>query len=461
MNDRKAFPWVNLWMLVFSVGGIWLIGGELLQGGFENAGGSIEYWLVLALLVGVGLAALWRMPMPFSEEAEGPEPTLSMLGRLYLHSWRKLLRMRWLVIIVGGIALIAVAEGVTQSIIFSPMWHSPRFAESPMLQNAGKPGTLSDYVQFRLPDDLEYAVRSSPSRFYPSLGVSWHLAIIPPLAIFALMIWLYLKLPGLASIPRYSRTVWILRSLLIPVGIVGLVVPVATFLHWASLVRQYTAAGSYPPPSPTYSLLMAAGWFSGLAYGLLVGPLLMGGFAGSLKRSYGGEQVDADTFVEDAVRYLKPFVGIALILLLATAPLEIPAWRSMIRGGNVPSWFSLYFTLTGLIAGLAYMFLMFVPYAVVVHDSGSLRAFRIGIRDWVRNVGILVPFVALGVTLVAPVSVVEKALHHMAGHSVWGSVTGLLFAVVGIVISAWLAVSVWELYRRVGSRPPEPEVIEG
>ncbi|MCX6377305.1 MAG: hypothetical protein NTU88_14940, partial [Armatimonadetes bacterium] len=337
MNDRKAFPWVNVWMLVFSIGGIWLIGNALLHTHFEGAGDSIEYWLALAVLLGIALAALWRMPMPFSEETEGPEPTLPTRGRLYLHSWRMLLRMRWLLIFFGAIALVGVADAVADYAIFGHrLAREVMRTERPPLAVSG-PASLPDYVLTELPLDLARRIPGSPARLFPHLPMrTGQGGLITPLAVLALMVWLNRRLKRLAGDPRLSGTALLCRIMLIPTAAVAITVPFATCLARMAMLAYAVDLSGHKPPM----LVTTAFWTWSILSSVFIMPFLLGGFTGSLRRSSEDKQVSGDAFVEDAVRYAKPFIGFLLALSVVESIFALPVM--LIRPGRMPAWFLAY-----------------------------------------------------------------------------------------------------------------------
>lgn len=459
-SKLNGFPWVNVWMLVFSIGGIWLIWRTLAGTNFMSPGGSLVYWFALPILVVIGIVGVWRFPLPVpEEEAEHPVPVTSEMGELYLHSLRMIRRQKWIMILIGIIALVAVLEGLVESHFFNRAELKQMIRQNSLFQNAGKPAHLLDYIGFDMSTDLAMQVEKAPIGFYPGVNVKMG-GILPPVAVLLFILWLNGKLSSIGQDKRLKQTVSVIHWLMIPVGIATLAEPVTQYVSMTKIVNMLIQnhAGHSPPQSGILIAVQTWAWY--LATTFLISPLIMAGFVGSIKRGANDEPVTGNTFAEDAVKYVRPFVGITLVFVIISLPLMIPGWSSLFRGTPItlPPWFTLFNSVTNFVMNLAYMLLMFVPFVVVAQDSGSLRAFGIGAKHWVRNAGNAVAFVALGITLVVPVTLIERALTHMVGSlSVWATPIGLLFRVIDVVIGVWLSVAVWELYRRAGSKPAQPE----
>lgn len=458
MSEQKGFPWVILWMLVFSVSGMWLIWRILDGVGFTDLGAEVPYLLALPVLLVIAITALYRIPVPFTnEQPNDPEPTLTTLGRLYLDAWRTVLRLRWLLVLFGAIALVNMLELATQTIVFLPLKNQE--SQHGLMKLAMQPKPLSDYIQSGLVSDLAFKMQSAPGRFMAALGAGTRsgTGVAAPIAIVLLLPWLGVHLKRMSDHPSLGRTARMLRGMLVPIGILALMAASASYLGWKHTIASIMG---HTAPSAT-ALSTAPVWVWSILYELIAVPFLTGGLIGSLARSTGGRLVSGETFVRDAVRYLLPLMGLVLIITvvgtLVSAPALVVSVRHMSR---IPEWFGVYNTVITFVLNIARMLLMFVPYAIVTLGLGSLQGLKTGFADWMSHKRTMIRFAALGISIFVPVQLIQKAATETLGQSSASFAVGLLFSIVNMAIAAWLSVAVWELYRRVGSKPVESEVTE-
>jgi hypothetical protein len=453
VSEQKGFPWVNLWLLVFSVSGIWLVWRTLAGAGFPSLGADVPYLLALPVLLVIGITALYRMPVPFTnEQPDDLEPTLTTLARLYLDAWRTVLRLRWVLILFGVIALVNGLELVTQTVVFLPLKNQE--SQHGLMRLAMQPKPLIEYIQLWLASDLAFKMQSAPGRFMSALGAGTRSGsgVAAPIAIVLLLPWLGIHLKRMADHPSLGRTARMLRGMLVPIGILALMAASASYLGWKHSIDSMM---SHATPNTT-GLFTAPVWVWSLFYELVAVPFLTGGLIGSLLRSTGGKLVSGETFVRDAVRYLLPLMGLVLITTVAGTLVSAPIFVVSVRqASRFPEWFGVYNTLITYVFNIARMLLMLVPYAIVTLGLGSLRGLRTGFVDWMSHQRTMIRFAALGISIFVPVQLIQKAATETLGRSTASFAVGLLFAVVNMAIAAWLSVAVWELYRRIGSTPPE------
>ena len=455
----SKFPWLRVWMLVFSIGGIWMTVDALRTIRFSTPGSSLDYWLALPILVVIALTALWKMPMPFAAEPQ-EDTGVAPVGRLYLDAWRKLLRTRWLLIIVVAVALIGIADAVTNYVL-SIHYGVPRFMTTHGAARGGQ-GLHALVVGLGA---LPHRVADAPGSLFPSpVAGIYEKGVIPPIAILVLIPWLALRLLKIRSDHQFCRTTGVACLALFAAAVMAVLTPIETQQYWKHMWAELTATttNSHAPQfsSEIMSRYGACTMAWSLVTSLFIAPFVIAGFAGSMRRQSEGSPVSGDTFVEDIVRHLKPLAGLYAALwglnLVLVAPLLI---GSATTSGRDPQWFGPYAMLVVFMLSFVRMLLMLVPYAAVSESVGIVEAIGRAADAWRSRTGLLVSFLAVGIAIIVPVWVLRTAVAGMTReYSPGALVAQVIYVSVSAIVSAWFAVAVWELYRRVG-KPAIQEVV--
>jgi hypothetical protein len=441
MSWWKRSPWINLWMAGFSIAGIWLIASSIASHSHASLADEIIGIVIYVIVFSV---AFWRLPSPLL-----PQPDETQLGGMgeivdvYVRAWQKLWSEKWILRLFGVIALIGALDSLYGS------WITGHFMAS---RGGGlyHPLSVGSYLTF-LMSTLTNRTINSWSFFHLTIGIRQSLGMVAALALVILLtssLKLKRRAIGLASDPQIGRTARRVASAMTPAMIVAVVISI-----WAgasSIIYIRSLHSSAGPSSHWLMFVPSMLWY--LLLNVFVRPLFFGGFLGSLQRSGRQEAVTVDSFLKDGITHLPSLFQYFLLLLIIPFVYEIvPSLSFLLRPDGPYIGFPSYAWTFRRAFDIFTLFLIFVPYVIVMSSCRLLPGMRSGLRLWFRKAGDVVSFLALGTTLVVTLLIVEDVTVHMmfAPLSPFLAIIGSIWAVITAALAAYMAVAVWELYRYI------------
>ncbi len=431
MSGGKKFAWVNIWMIVFAVLGLWL----------TVIGQDRTYTAVTLITLGlIVIVAIWRLPMSLYYQDGDNALTLYSLGRVYLNAWNQLCRQKWIWWLFGTLAVANAAGALIE------VGMGRAYLKANPIDTNGIMGLLMNhgtsplsYLARVLPWELPGLLTSAPDRFFPQIGykVNPPACIFIALAVMALIPCIYRRLGIISRDSEYMRPARLLRSMLIPLAVVLCALVVGLAISSSHMYASLASNGLHP-----FSRFDRMVWYAwAIIMGLLIQPAFTAGVIGSLDRVQKHQAVDTDTLLKDVLRYFAPMVGVyAVIWIASVVAVFIPIVKAY------------------MIYRLATVFLMFVPYAVVIHGTGVWKSFHRGVGDLFAHLGDGVSFIALGVTFITPGMILGKMIGKLASMtSIMCYVTSVVAAVINVGLTAFVLVAVWEFYVRITGNSAEAE----
>ena len=415
MNSEQKFSPISIWLIILSLGGIILVISA------PNSGGLIGTILSIAPFLAMGIVGLTRS----SKAGDYAE--------LYRNSWKFMWQQKWIPAIFGAMALIIFLEFLLKSVLtHQPFWDR--------LYHYGGPLTLWERLQTALQHTL-INPDSFLSKFTPATlaisGVLFGLIVLIALIMIRKRLNVILSLSGIAVNPEYVQK---LSSLLIALSLLMIIANSVFYAFMMHISLPITRL------FPVISILIGLLYF---AFLIVINGIFIGGIASSLARLNRGEAINKSTFLQDAVKYFKSSAGVyiflslvpivsSLILPIIVFKLGSASTGILITGGRLWIW-----------AGLLFMF---APFAVVKYNLGGWGAIRRSARDWIANAWDVTSFIAVGYSLIiVPMTVLRAATFAFGLNLLLGASLYFIQTAVSAIISAFMAVAVWEIYSRIQS----------
>lgn len=436
-ESSKRFAWINIWMMAFSFAAICLVYPRGRQPDWYSAMQAIVP-LAVVFLIG-----FFRMPVSFYYGGKTHRPNLNDMAGLYLDAIRQVFRQKWILWLFGSILGIQLVGWFVESRITEPYLAS-RYADT--MSGGGIPVPqmpFGEWMVTRFGHFLSDSVPAALGRFFPGMGLD---LFTIALSIVALMlsisaIWLLVRLRSRSGDVRSPQISDSLRRLLLPLALVSAAMALCTPIL---LVRSLQG---YDYGAVTYAFRIGGGM-------LVLVPFvaaLIGGFSASMARVMSGQAVTVESFVQDAMDYLMPVAGVLLILALAGAAFFVPELIYLSHlGPTAPKVLQTTNRMFNLLV-------MFAPFAVVIRQTGAWQGIKDGIRDWVAHAGDVISFVALGITFIS----ISLTLQDVAADLIpmrYSLANMPIGGVVSMLVTAVMAVAVWEFYWRItrSSAGPTP-----
>lgn len=458
-GSTKRFAWINIWMMASSAAGIWLVYPSMYQ---HDVYWAFEAIIPLAVVFLVGLS---RMPLSFHYgTGAGGRPTLEDTARLYLDALRHVFRQRWILWLFGSILALTLLAGCINTWLEYARYSGEFTASGERAWRLWIPAGYADWM-FMLPHQLLSAVSISLGRFLPSSGIGADgiAAMLTPLILLVLVIWIGRRLSALRDEPDPGGQVELIRAALVPLALIA-----AVFIVFLVLEGRAMSSPSLRGEWPDTGLLVASMAGSGIAivlHALFTGTLVAG-IGGSLLRVKRGESVTADSFRQDVVRYVLPVAGVYLLLagvrVLLYLGEGIPAMMAFYRNNHEAGWTDIAGRSVREFLDLLYILAMFAPFAVILRESGAWQGIKDSLREWSAHKVDAVSFAALGMSFMSLALTVGNLLSAVArGHSVaeymtfamppmiFQMLSTAISAIFRVLVAAVMAVAVWEFYWRI------------
>lgn len=414
--------------------------------------------ILLVLLLGfVILIGLWIVVKSI---AQPNDPNSSSPGFLitYRDTWLRFKNQRWLVILTGVYASINVLGTVIEYAV--QRYYYGDIAEQ-MMRSHGLLGMISRQQGFPpisvLLDSLPGSIIGGLYSFVPSPNM---ISSKGAQGLFALCAVVLLpcisrRMAALQEKSPHTSAMQFFRKLILPIGFLSLLVAAGhLYFLWASysgLSASFsTQRHAVPLVSSAWGLFgNVHGNLSTIFYAFIVTPLFIGGLAGSLQRVVSGSTVTTESFMEDSIRTFTPIAGI-FVLLCACKISFFAIWtvatfstRNLAFTQEI-SWYE-------LVSQPIMALLMLAPYAISSKTISMWGGVRESIRTWFICSYNLLSFTAFGVAVLIVAQMVLSIFHIMigTGASRLAIIPTMIVSVINLVMSMFMAVAVWELYRRI------------
>lgn len=391
MKRVGKFSWINLWMILFSVSGIWLV---------VRAAGMSHYAQifpdVIVSLAILGVVLVVGLVDPFlcktRVQEDDSNTALGDAGSIYSTAWR-LFRQRWFLLIYGVVAAIIVV-GVTANLVLGHHFLPYTAQSDPQSRATLHHGAMSlRQMEYMLLSSVPPMVRSTLSMFFPRIGLSSTGGILQALTAFAVLtlaIPVGKKLKILSIDQEWAQHAGLLRAawvVLVVTALAATVIGVAVKMFADSMnsaeVRYWVFYTLYHPAELAWVRVQT----------LVIVPLILGGIIGSLQRTAQAGKVTTETFLKDAARVFKRMAVFFILLWAAGLVLDVPKWILMLRN--------------------------------IRHQQGGLSV-REGImrslRIWKDHTWMSVSFIALGVTIMTVFEAVKVVTYPLV-KTQWGNVS--------------------------------------
>lgn len=444
----RRIPWINLWMIVFGVAAIGLIIVDYRSFVYSDTRFALITALVIQAVI-VLIGVLW-LPVPIlGKEDVKKTPSLSDLAMVYLDACKQLWQRKWLLRLFGIIAALNLMGGLIETII-STHYLAARAAEMGYL----KPTPLQ-HLPHLLASRLPHVTVNSLNWFFPRSGLSTSTGGIMVIAAALLLTlpWLYSRLARLRKEEAYSKDAQFLQSALVSCGIIALAV-LAVVPRSFILGLQDIAKGVNRFPDPMYAFVVASSvWMLVQA---TLNASIVSGTVGLLKQEQ--EEVTFDSFLKASVRYFKPIAGLYLLMALILYALEIPQIKMMFSKASYHP-MQLFAALDTLVTVVT-LLLMLVPFAIVGRNLGTWQGIKLGVRQWLANAGRVISLIALGITFLVPILLLESIPNWLIGPTRWFHISLMPFYVaIDTLLVAVMFLAVWEFYRLIteGGAVEQPE----
>lgn len=437
----KRVPWVNLWMMVFSAAGIAVVAYGF-SGTYGIPGGPMRITIMALVILGtVGLVGFIRLPFTFFYEPGEPGIlNLNHLARVYLTAWKGLWRRKWMLRVFGMVAGVDLLAWLIESML------TRRYLAAGGGQFGMHNATPLKDLPGAMAAELAEITTDALGWFSPRTGLSSGtigIVVISALLILALP-WVYLRLDRLRRQAAYSADARFVQWALISLGIIGVAILASvprTYIiglqsfaqgdhsHWSAAIRASSRA--------SYAWMLAEVGLS---------AFLIGGLIGSLKRE--NERVTLDSFLETAAHYFKPLAG--LYLLLAGVAFAFQLFPFIVTGGTPSNRFmEAYLAVISLMTVINLLFLL-VPFTIVTGELGAWKGIKRGVREWFSHAGQMISLIALGITFLMPVLLLQEAVSRLLlPFSTVGIAVMPLRVAVILVLTAVMLLAVWGFYRLI------------
>ncbi|MDO8586814.1 MAG: hypothetical protein Q7T82_07200 [Armatimonadota bacterium] len=447
-DDGFGVPWVSLWMVLFSIGIIYLIFREksgpivFAYGSFIESRGALAL-AILTLLVALPAGAIQVIRHFYQLPFRIAPPNLDNLVGIYLEAWKTLWRHRWIPAVFGAVALISAFGALLQTVLIE------RLASSAAPGLEGPPGhsalDFGNLVVYTLGKAVVKSTGRATGQFFLMVGhePSIESFLIISVVFVGLALWLGKRIKALRSAPELAAPATLVDNIVLPLAIAFLGVAIVALRYSVASYSSFKEGRSLPDEILWISIV---GMILALCY-TVVTSLLVGGIVGSFKRLKQNKPVTGDSFLRDVIRYFNPALRVYTLLWVIGAAMSLILLVRM--RGNVfgPAWewsFGAWH-----IWSLALPVFMFLPYAYVVHKPGTPGGLRLGIRDWFAHPWQALSFVAVGFTFLMVVycvsALMAEAIRFLPG---WAyTATDIIYGLLlGVLVNSWMAVAVWEFY---------------
>ena len=224
----------------------------------------------------------------------------------------------------------------------------------------------------------------------------------------------------------------------------------AVAYDYARTYRSLFAAGSGATPLLESKLALLSLYIVGLMAALIVDAALVGGILGSLLRMKNGETPASQTFWQDSVRFFLPLIGIYLIFeaiyVVQVVPGMIMSMHNVeARSWAMPSYIHALEAILPIVSLLA-MPLLFAPFGTVTKSMSLGQSVSHSFDVWKRNWRQAFPLIGLGSFFF----VISKFIYLLPTARTtrsWIPVPiSALASLIGVFMSAWILLAVWEFY---------------
>ncbi|HEY3298004.1 MAG TPA: hypothetical protein VGK34_05045 [Armatimonadota bacterium] len=459
MNRRTISQAVaGLFMAAFGITGIWCIHRS--RKIFVNISqfSLPDDIFAYGLLAFVGIVGLWALVLA-SMTAGDPDRNLPGFLQAYADAWRKLVSQKWPLWLVGSLALISVLGALIE---YGLSWHY--LSEELRFRFLGENKTLQSHPILAVALGVQRRINSMSWQFIPNVSPS-NSGSAQGLAALALLIplpWASRRLNSIGNQPEYSSAARFVRSLIIPVAVLCIAdAAFGLYLRWytyAHLALQMSGAVNTDYSTKIWAVLNLVGYFTTLlTMTVVLGGVLTGGLAGSLRRSTNRETVDLNSFLANAVEFFKPLAGLFLLVnivpFLFTLPSDIAFIRHM---NNLPVESAAYLEWFAFVWKLVPILLMFAPFVITDGNASIWKGVSGSVKAWVNCGYNLLSFTALGVMGLTVMPFLKSFISQIIPRLLWAqAVWSVLFSIVTTFAGVFMAVAVWEFYQQIRAHSAE------
>ncbi len=453
--DKERWYWwlLNAWMIALGMTLTWLTILPVLSRGNDLSSSARACILALmpALTAIVGYA---RTPLT-SRKVDGRLPILNWLALIYLEAWRAVWRNRWLLGLVGLIALVQVIGYLYGALLYQ--LHMPEITrhlrDSPIdFPFATLP--FSEKALIELKQSVGDAGASVIQWFFPGIQSNSLVAVqigIISLAMASAVLWTGMIFRRLSPSPDYSKGLALLRRISSPL------VLICAAVFAGDLIVQTRLQSVFDPDPGITSLYAAVHAVYSFVF-IAANGFVIAGFAGSLKRTGEGQSVSAVTFVEEAVRFFRPVAGVFMIFTAAHLLVEVPFLFGVRFGEAVPESTVLAVTLFSTLLPLVALGFIFAPFAPVKKSLTAWPALAESLRAWRRSAWDILSMIAVGYSLLIVPTIIVKLARSVFTPPIPVSLAlGLLTAIIGTLLGVVTMVAVWKFYQSIGEESTETE----
>jgi hypothetical protein len=444
MDENPKIPWLNVWMILVSVGGIRLaVEFFALRSGSAPVSMDAELTVLLLLLTGVIGVTLW--PRPSRAGA-----IVGEVGETYLTAWRTLWRQKWILGAFGVVAAIRVIAALVDTPLIVLVAAHRQGSALPGLASIDHSWllVLANSALFSLVTGANTVL----AYFTPHAAFINHslTLVLSALVILIGLIWVRKYLAMLSNDPEYARHAQFLRGFIAPAVVALLAVSIGAAWDYfrAMLVllhdpsRTAIHAMYAGPRATTLPVLYTV---AHVMLSAIVNGVLIAGIGVSLARLRHGEQVVREVFARDVVRYFAVVAGVYLVLGAAGMALELPYMLASLA--HRTSAFAYLAMHTWPIISILFIF---APFIAVCRDVGAWQAIKESVLTWVRKPLHTLAFLAVGYSLLLiPQTMLSAGLDAVRG-MMWVRVPyAVVYVVVTTLLAAFATVAVWEFYWRI------------
>ena len=442
VDDDYKFPWFCAWMIFISATGLWTTVSQVLHGDAYIVAGCLVGSVIFAAL---GIVGIWH----WREASRTRDGAMQQILRPYRTAWNDLFRRRWLFAAFGCVWAVNLLGGMPGQVGLG--WRTEG------IYSYGASGVW-DRLLSLTPGAIRGAADTLLARFFPGPGFQHSPVQLALLALVVLVACILIRrrLTRLAEETEYADGARFVTMLTVPLVIASLAVAVGSpLVHLMTVAHVSEAAAKHSPLAgyrPQFGV-MALTNLLGALYTVAVSAAFMAGLAGSLRRQGQDEVISADTFLRDVVRWFRPLAGVYLMMVVAYFVAGLPVLLRLLISPRAPS--------LGIVEGLgavlpiaASLLFAFSPYAVVTHGLKPVGALQRSVQDWSRRPWQVVSFVAAGIAiLIIPAAALLLIPGLVPVRGLANVLAGTVSVTARTLIVAFLAVAVWEFYRRISADP--------
>jgi hypothetical protein len=302
---------------------------------------------------------------------------------------------------------------------------------------------------------LDGAMMSSLASFHPSIagGITGFSALLLILLTFLCIPWLSQRLRQIPE-PILVERRGLLRRVLWIYGVAALCFLVIHPLALRASFQSARAAAGESAAAAIDILFFLVVW-------VILQSALLGGLLGTLHERYAKPEEQRRGFLANSVLFLKPMLGLNLILVLAALVFgggayfrpvfSIVLWLFYLPG--TPSWWHSVgnaVTEYWLFGQLVLSVFMLSPIVLVVGGLGGIEAFKRAAKDWLAHAWDMLSFIAVGISFIMFVTVAQRLPSLFV--SKWSLAVmpiGLVVRLIGVLITGVMLVAVWKLYVKI------------